>query len=491
MDFLDPASSKRHRRRLLVGYLFIAVAIILATQIFLYMAYRGLGLNGQGQVVQYGIVFVSSHPSGATIYLNDKQNNQTSARLQLVSGNYNLRLSRTGYYDWSRQIDVEGASVARYDYPFLIPKDLVTTQLASTETNFGIATQSPDRRWLLVQRGSDAMSFDEYDLKNPKVAPVPVTMPTTVVTAGTGESWQALEWSTDNVHVLLQHTVNGKNEFIMFDRTDPTQSVNLNTLLKVDPTKITLRDKKPDQYFVYDAASQLLQTASIGNPTPVPYLEHVLSYQSYGSDIVLYASSVSTAKDKVQINLFQNNKTYTLRQVPPNTNYLLNLTQYDGTWVVALGASSENKVYVYRNPVSQLNSRLGLLVPAYVLKASNPSYLAFSSNAQFIMAEGGSQFSVYDAEYDKGYTYDTGLPVDSPQPHANWMDDHRLMYISGGNLHEFDYDGANAHTLTAANPSYLPFFDPNEKFVDAVAGAKDDPAHSVLTSTALLTPQDQ
>lgn len=488
MDFLDP--KKRRRRDILniVGYGLIAIALVFAVRILFYQA-SGFGIDKDGKVVQSGLVFVASSPSGAEVRINgvlDKA--RTDARLSLVSGNYNISYSREGYHSWQQTVDVDGGKIVRLDYATLFPKKLVTTNVKKYGGAVGLATQSPDRRWLLVQQPGSETVFDQYDLKNPKLAPTQLTVPESVITKGTTDSWTLGEWSNDNEHVLLSHIHDGATEFIMLDRTDMTKSVNLNKLLSVNPTKISLVDKKYDRYYLFDASAQTLQTARLDSPTPEAYLSNVLEYQSYGDDVMLYASSKTTTNGKVGIVLLLGGKSYFLREVSGNTSYLLNLTQYDGKWYVAIGAKSENKVYVYKDPNVQLGSNLGLLVPVSVLKTAQPTRLSFSSNARFIMAENASQFSVYDAEVNKAYQYDTKLPLDAPQQYANWMDGSRLMYVSGGKLVVFDFNHTNIQTLTAADPAHTPFFIPNYRSVYQVAPAAA--GSQSLTSTALRTPAD-
>lgn len=492
MDFLDPKLQRRHNVQLMIGYVFVAIAIVFATLVLLYQAY-GFGIGKNGQVVQKGLVFVSSHPAGATISLsNTSVSAQTDTRLSLVSGTYQMSVTKNGYRAWQRDITVVGGAVSHYDYPFLFPTSLTTSSVASYSSAPAVVTQTPDQRWLLVEQPtvSTNVTFDEYDLQNPKTAAVQIVLPTADYTAGTTNSWQAVEWSNDNRHLLLEHTYDTKTEFVMLDRDDPTQSVNLNTTLGETPTSIDLVNQKYDQYYVYTASTQALQTASISNPTPVAFLSNVLAYKSYGSNDLLYASSASSGTGKVSIDLYQSGKTYALREVASGSNYLLDLTQYSGSWYVAVGASSEGKVYIYKNPVTQLDSVLGTLVPIYVLRNPNPTYLAFSASAQFIMDESGAQFAVYDVMNDNAYAYNTKAPVDSPQIHATWMDGDRLIYISGGKLLVFDYDHANPQTLMSTNPAYTPFFSGDYSFVDAMSPAQASGQVS-LTSTPLLTPTDQ
>jgi len=488
MDFLDPKKRRRRDILNLVGYGLIAIALAFAVRI-LFLTSSGYGIDKDGKVVQSGLVFVASSPNGAQVRINGVLNKaQTAARLSLVSGNYNVSFSRDGYNTWQQSISLDGGKIVRLDYAMLFPKKLATTNVRKYTGTIGLATQSPDRRWLLVEQpGSDTV-FDQYDLKNPKQPVTELTVPSGIITPGTTNSWTLDEWSNDNQHVLLSHIHDGATEFVLLDRTDMTKSVNLNTRLGVAPTKISLVDKKYDRYYVFDATAQTLKTASRDAPSPQDYLSDVLEYQSYGDDVMLYASSKTTTSGKVGIVMQLGGKSYFLREVSGNTKYLVDLTKYDGAWYVAIGAQSENKIYVYKNPNDQLNSNLGLLVPVNVLKIPGATRLSFSSNARFIMAENGTQFSVYDAEMNRSYQYDTKLPLDAPQAYANWMDGDRLTYVSGGKQVVFDFNHTNVQTLSAADPAYTPFFVPDYKHVYTVtppaAGSQ------VIISTALRTPND-
>jgi hypothetical protein len=117
--------------------------------------------------------------------------------------------------------------------------------------------------------------------------------------------------------------------------------------------------------------------------------------------------------------------------------------------------------------------------------------LEFSDNAQFIVAEGGSSFVVYDAENEKGYAYNLAVPMAAGQ-HASWMDGDRLTLTTGGHVVVFDYDDANQQTLEPAVDGALPFFDQSYKWLYVLAPASNQPAGQFsLTSTALRTPVDQ
>ncbi len=115
--------------------------------------------------------------------------------------------------------------------------------------------------------------------------------------------------------------------------------------------------------------------------------------------------------------------------------------------------------------------------------------MSFSASAQFIVAENGSRFGVYDIENKNGFNYTSPAPLDSPQLHASWMDGNRLVYASGGKLEVFDYDNLNHRSLISANANYLPAFAPDYKYV-YVLGPSAVAGQTELTQTALLIKND-
>lgn len=479
MDFLDPQKQRAHTIRIFVGYILIGIALVLTTIILLYHAY-GFGVDRNGNVVQNGLVFISSTPNPADIYVNDKQYKEdTNARMLLSSGQYTVAVKRDGYRDWRRAITVEGGSVERFDYPFLFPAKLQTVTAKAYTKQPALATQSLDRKWLLVQAPDSNDTFDMYDLSKPDDVAKnveQVAVPASAFTSAQGaHTWELVQWSTDNKHVVLKHLFqkDGKttHEFVLFNRDQPAESVNLTSTLGTNPTTIELRDQKYDQYYLHDAATGALTTASLKEPAPKPYLSGVLSFKSYADDTMLYSTTQDAGEGKVAIKLRQGAEVKTIRSFPAGSKYPVNLTRYDGDWYVAAGSEADGRVFVYKNPLSQLKEEK-VAVPVRILKVAGVNYVAFSANTRFVMAENGSNFAVYDAENDKGYTFDVKAPLDAPQTHATWMDGHRIVMTSNGMMTVFDYDGSNKQVLLGTQAKFLPFFDRDYEYLYSFGGAE-------------------
>lgn len=485
---------------LLLGYALTALAIGIATLILLYQSY-GYSIDRQGKVLQSGLVFVSSQPTGSNIYVNgNRYASNTDTRMSLPAGSYNLKITAANYRDWERKIVVAGGDVQHFDYPFLFPKNLHNSIITNLAVPPSLITQSPDRRWLLLGEGDNSGTLMQYDLKAPgKPVQTELTLPPASFTPGDGaQSWSVVEWASDNQHVLLLHDYmnagTAAHQYVLVDRSTPANSLNLTATLKLTDSQIpSLFNKKVDQFYIYDQTAHTLKDVSAGNTTTISQLDHVLAYKTYGSNIVLYVTDKpptgKTETADVSLVLQMNSQTITLRDLPAGAaTYVLDLAQYSGDWYVAVGASTDTSVYLYKNPqIPTTGSGDTLPQPWRRLLVDHPTFVGFSSNTQFLLAESGQQMAVYDAENSGIYRYALAQPLDPPQTHATWMDGDRLMYVGGGRVIVFDYDYRNLQTLQSADPTYVPVFAPDYSYMYALkpgAGA----LKPAVRSTALTDP---
>ncbi len=493
IDFLNPKQRRRHAIMLMIGYGLIGFAIVLITTILVFVA---SGFNYKnGQVVEEGMIYLSSTPNPAQIFVNNAlYSSGTNTRILLQAGTYTIKLQRAGYRNWQRSVIVPGGQIVYYEYPFLFANSLTTSTLKVYDDSPPLLTQSLDQRWLVVEQPTSLTAFDLYDLNNPLQAPTAISLSDGLLTSSiASQSLQVVGWANDNSNVLLKHIYGSNTEYILMNISSPAQSVNVTKLLSLPTSNIDLQlsNEQSNQYLVLNTVTQTLYQSSQSTPQLQPYLSKVLAYKSYSTNTVLYVSPDSNKPSEVDVDLFDGNHTYTLRHEAANTTYLLNLTTYNGDLYVATAATSENKAYIYEDPISQINNQqVGIAVPIEAFQINSPNYLSFSNNAQYILFENGSHFAVYDAENTQGYTYTAPTPLDSPQTHAIWMDGAELIYVSNGQLVSFDYDGNNRQVLVSADSRYLPYFDPNYKYLLTLVRSAADPTQELFTATPLRIPAD-
>lgn len=428
----------------------MAMAIALGAVILVYST-SGYGFNTKtGEIVQNGLLFVDSKPGNAGIYLNGKPaNTSTAARLVLPAGNYTLGIKKTGYRDWQRPVELDQNAVARYVYPFLFPQKSLVTPVKNYIAQPPLLTQSPDHHWILVQDPNALASFDEFDTSSLTAPITPLQIPTNILSnpnAADG-ALNLVEWSTDNVNVLLQHTFAGSSEFIVFNRADPAKSFNVNKMFGVEPTQVALRNKKISQLYIYMQNGGTLALGDTGSGVlNTSFLTNVLAFKAYGNNILDYVTQQNVAAGLAQARIWDNGKSYPLYTFTAGTTYLVDTASYSGDDYYAAGSNTAGRVNVYKNPLHNLeDSAIGKATPSFFLKADGASKLSFSDNARFIELEGGQNFGVYDFETGDRYEYTLQTPVNAP---LRWMDGHRLMgQTASGQIFVMDYDSANPQTL--------------------------------------------
>ncbi len=483
MDFLDPKKKRSHRRRLYIGYVLMTIALVLGMW-FLWNISSGNYYDPKTKtVIQNGMLFLDSHPESAQIVINGQDKGRTDNRLLLPAGPYNVELKRDGYRTWKHDVSLEGGAIERFIYPFMFPEKLESSDSQLFSTQPSLATQSPDRRWLIVQQPETFNNFSVTDLNSKNIEFKPIVLPPTVLTqTGTKHVVSALEWSTDNRHVLLKHVFDTGYEFIILDRESAAASVNLNQQFGRVISDVKLRDKKYDRYYFHNSASGDLVSGVLESKSVTQVAGKVISYQPHGSNLLMYVTNEKAPAGKVLVKIMDGDKTYTLHQLDQSPKYLLDLAQFDGKWYVAAGASVEQKVSIYIDPFDELKKENASQLPASVLLRLNApvQYMAFSANTRLLEIQSGSSFAVYDAENKRQFRYDTklNLPLEYQ---ATWMDGHRLTAISDGKLRVFDFDGTNMQTLMNSTPAFTPFFDRDYRKLYTVS-----PSATVKNKTALL-----
>ncbi|MDB5182713.1 MAG: hypothetical protein JWO47_497 [Candidatus Saccharibacteria bacterium] len=489
MDFLDPKRKKSHRRRLLLGYLLMAVALSLAAWLVLVSA-QGFSYDRKtGDIIQNGTVFVDSQPVSANVYLDGTiQGNRTSTRLVLPgSKQYSIKLTADGYRDWKRTFTLTGGSIERLVYPLLVPKTLATSENQLYASAPLLTTQSIDKRWLMVQQPGQTYVFDVYDLNTPSAAPATLTIPASILTDPTKPATlTALQWAGDNKHLLMQRSYDDTSEFLMVDITNIASSLSINTTLTVAPSSVTLRDKKPDQIYIYDATGGVVRQGDLKNRTVSgAIVNNVIAYRSYGPDILLYATKTGADTGKVDVRIRENDRaSYLLKTVTEAQTYLFDVDQFDGTPYYAVGTNLDDAVFVYTDPLPTLKGQQNkaLLIPA-VLRLPNPQFVSFSPDSHLIAAQSGTNFVVYDIEGDRQFK--VSLPLTDPTQKVAWMDSFRFKAVNNNQSYITDFEGSNEQTLV---PSLLngAFFSPDSKTVFTLAPSKTVTGRTSLTQTSLV-----
>lgn len=464
MEFLDPNKKRSNKIKLMLGYVLVAIAVAMAVTVLLFFN-AGYHVDGKGNVTQNGLLFVGSHPSGADVYIEGinnkkKYNDKTDTKFDLREDRYRVTLKKDGYRNWQREISLEGGTVERLSYPFLFPEKLQSTDIKTYNSTPNIVSSSPDRKWIIVQQPDNFLSFDVFNANEPEKPPTNFSIPTGILSAAkSSQKLEVIEWAFDNSNILVKHIYDDKNEFIIINKDKPETTVNINNLTGQKPFAVDLKDKKVDQLFLHMTPDGLLQTVDMKTHNLTPIVSKTLAYKSHGNDMLVYVTPSISKTDTVSVRIKTNDKDYELRELPISTSYVIDVAKFDNAWYVVAGASSDDKVYVYRDPLNVLtSSNPKKAMFARTLRIDNPQKVSFSTNARIIAVQSDQVIAIFDAETNLQNRYTINDTFDSKRP-AKWMDGHRLTTSTNKTVLIFDFDGINQQKLMPINPSTDVLFD--------------------------------
>jgi hypothetical protein len=449
MDYLDPKKKRARKNRLIFGYGLIAIAIAIATVLLVYIANGFYIDRNTGQVIQNGLVYLDSRPGGADVYINgEKQRTKTDARLVIPSGQYSFELKKEGYRSWQRTIQLEGGSLRQLTYAKLIPNQLDVSPVIDLRSNPTAVSQSINKRWLVTSYVDNPLSLSITDLEQTPISSVPLEIPASIVSDPLGGRIEIVEWAEDNRHFLASYTVGDVVSYISVDRENPSLAQNLNTLFSNNSYEIGMRDRKFDQFFVYNPVAKILSTASItGGVSSDAYVEKVIDYKTFGTDWVLYITD-SGEEGLVDVRFKRGDKNILIKQIKTSENYLLQLAKLGNAPVMGFSSPVENRAVVYNDPEAYLNDNPDVKMPiaTTVLRVNNPIDLRISADSSVIMAYGPENYASHEFEADRSYNFEAGVPVDASQK-IEWLDGQHFVFSSGGKQNVIDFDGSNRYEL--------------------------------------------
>jgi hypothetical protein len=103
-------------------YIATAAFLIIATIIVISFG-RGYNFNfgnGRIEILGSGLLAATSQPDGAGIYINNHLTSATNNTINLFPGEYDVKISKSGYSTWNKKVKIEKEVVSSI-YAFLIP----------------------------------------------------------------------------------------------------------------------------------------------------------------------------------------------------------------------------------------------------------------------------------------------------------------------------------------------------------------------------------
>lgn len=438
-----------------VQYAVLSLLVVGGTIILVFTG-QGYDFNrGTGEVIQNGLLLINTSPEDSQVTINGViESDFTPGRFALPTGEYDIGLSQDGYRNWDKRVSISPSGVEWLYYPLLLPSQLEPSRVGVWR-NLEFITQSPNPQRLLVRQARDDLVFNLLNLDGAAISnDAPITPPQDILALQAGDpigAFSFVDWASDSRHVLVGYTQGEITQYLWLDVETPALSLNLNVLFDLPLSEPKFIDGDANR--LYALVNNDLRRLDLGNRTiSAPLARAVSAYEATRDRYVVYLAS---EQGVTQLGLLDGGVT---RLIKPDlagdaSRYDFDTTEFDRSFYVALLDSVGAQVSILTDPHSPNQGS-----PDINLSAAGARYVSFSLNGQFMVVQGGGNYTSYDL--DRGRTYGFSTPFAQPiEDEMLWMDGYRLLgYDQNGQLFVFEFDGANPEQLLAANPAFNPFF---------------------------------
>src|SRR5258705_12341030 len=104
------------KRQLFLSLFVLTLLIIATSLVILYgKGFRLSFFNGEPKLSKTGILQATSTPTGAQVYINNNLEGATDNAINLPPGKYTVKITKDGYNDWQKDVDITREVVTSLD----------------------------------------------------------------------------------------------------------------------------------------------------------------------------------------------------------------------------------------------------------------------------------------------------------------------------------------------------------------------------------------
>lgn len=471
--FRRPSKKQLLIRRIIVSIIMtIAVITIVTVSVLFILGYR-LDSN-KGRLEQNALVQFDSTPQGAYISIDGKLlGTRTATKASIMAGSHSFIVTRDGYQQWAKSLDVKAGTLNWLDYIRFVPTNLKTEKVVSYASVVG-EKASPDFKWLIVQEKTDVPSFQLVDLRAQDVKTSTITLPADIYSdagvEGVTHTFTLDQWDQGGRYVLLKHAYGDKNEWIVLDTQDMATSVNVSRLLSISLKDIRFSGTSGNILYglLDDGVIRKLDlsaaTISRGLVT------NVKTFDLFETNIITYVGTSPSDPSKQVVGIYRegDESAHVLRTVDSqDTPLAVDATRYFSDDYVAISEGLKVTILKGRYPNSSAEETTSLKKYAEFTAPSDVTTLSFSPEGDFLVSQSGLAFISYELEYKR----QTNATVETSEsvPHAfKWLDDAYLWSVYDGHLSIREFDGTNVHVINAAEPSFDATLSQNGRYLYSI-----------------------
>ncbi len=418
--------------RIVCTEIFMTLSVI-ALGVFLTLIVSGYSFNlkglqtGEEVVERLGLIQVSSIPSGASVEIDGATNllARTNMSKTLSAGERNVRLSREGYEDWSKTVEITEGLMYRLNYPRLFLSER-PTELAKEYVDVKSASVSPDGTKMIV---FDGKTVELIELDNIKQEAK------TLATNGLLDlkEFKVLEWSGNGERIVAE--VNG-DLFVMSVSGSETATKLAKALT------VKFETATGDRVLILDLEHELREVNVKNGGTESLLVEDVISFDNNG-EMILYAKK--NKEGEIELRSYQVGATTSawIGTGADEKAQFLSMKYFQEYYILTY---DQGKLKVAGTEEWPKGDEVEIQFEDQFeaeLKLENVKATKAGKGMVFYL-DAGEEKAVYDIEAGELVRY-----TEEAYAEDGWVDEFlRYRIDNEGGLEVFDYDGTNKLTLT-------------------------------------------
>jgi len=241
--------------RKIVFYIFFLIYVILCPLIVARML--GFVINPMTHhIVKTGLVYVSTNPPGATVYIDGRLAHQTTPTVlrDLTPGKHFIRITLSGYNDWERSIPIVGKKATVLANTLLIPQQWPIKEISNQSyQNIFIAADD-----VLIATNSDLKSIDIFHTtqgitenfkENTDYNKIPLFSQNSIYSDG---QLIRLFNTPQSPYVLLEVNIKDKHKFLWVNLKENLPHIeDISDLFADIPSRIAFDDADDESIFAF------------------------------------------------------------------------------------------------------------------------------------------------------------------------------------------------------------------------------------------------
>ncbi len=321
--------------------------------------------------------------------------------------------------------------------------------------------------------------FDLSDEKKPKAIQLKIPA-SSLRLSPENDSFQVMEWDFGSRYLLVAHTSGAATEWVRVDRTNADRTVNITTAENLQLTQAHFVGTGGNRLYAL-ASDGTLRRLDLGSTTTAskPIASQVREFQLYKDDRLAIVSQDATTQT-ASVYREGAEKPILVQHFTGTTPLVhLALSSYFKDDFVAI--SHGPAVDIIKNPFDTPKKVATLQLPNV-----EATWVYFSNNGQFVVAQHKASLASYDIE--RGDSFHFSVPADAaynPPEHLEWLDDFRLWSDASGSLVMTDFDGTNQQTIANLTPGGSVTLSDNGKRLFSI-GTNNATKKPVLQSSVMV-----